>query len=361
MFREPRRLAELPPFAEETIEVVRRSCAGLPSDRVELTREFYRQLFEMAPHARALFPEDMNPQSERLLKAILVAVNHLDRPEMVEAQLRQWGAVHRGSYGITNDLYVYVAHALVRALRKLNGGYLETTVASCWMAVYEWMAAVMIDGADAAEASQRQAQTNQMPVNQAARAAYREGHRPEPSGAGRASQSQQYEPQQYEPQYDQPHEPQYGQPYGAQQQYDDQQQYDAQQYDDRQHDDRQYDDRQYDAQQSGRSLPYESEYEGGLYGSEEPFGVAQPFVGQVGYDPGPEPATGQMWAQGVGYDGGRPQQWAEGVGYSGGGGARPEADDQYRTQPHQVVNGVFGAPPVIHPDSAPGTWRGTAT
>jgi hypothetical protein len=54
---------------------------------------------------------------------------------------------------VTNDLYIYVAHALVRALKRILG-YLETRVASAWVAVYEWMAAVMIDGADASEAQQ---------------------------------------------------------------------------------------------------------------------------------------------------------------------------------------------------------------
>lgn len=172
MFREPRRLEELPPFDPRTIEVVRKSCAALPSDSVLLTQEFYKQLFDMAPQARPLFPEDMTGQNERLLKAILMAVNHLDRPEMVELQLRRWGAIHRHKYGITNDLYVYVAHSLVRALRALNGGYLETTVASCWMAVYEWMAAVMIDGADQAEKAERDAELDarrQAKVEQAPR------------------------------------------------------------------------------------------------------------------------------------------------------------------------------------------------
>lgn len=49
MFGEPRRLEELPPFDPRTIDVVRKSCAALPSDAIELTSEFYRQLFDMAP------------------------------------------------------------------------------------------------------------------------------------------------------------------------------------------------------------------------------------------------------------------------------------------------------------------------
>ena len=51
-------------------------------------------------------------------------------------------------------MYVYVGHALVRAIHKIVG-HLETSVASSWIAVYEWMAAVMLDGAEKAEAIDR--------------------------------------------------------------------------------------------------------------------------------------------------------------------------------------------------------------
>jgi hemoglobin-like flavoprotein len=150
----PRPLHQLPPFAPETVELVRKSCGQLPEDQLELTREFYRQLFEMAPQARAMFPPDMNEQNERLLGAILAAVRHLDRPELVEGHLRRWGIQHRRMHQVTDELYPYVAHALVRALHQIFG-YLETSVASAWLAVYEWMSAVMIDGANTADAIDR--------------------------------------------------------------------------------------------------------------------------------------------------------------------------------------------------------------
>ena len=150
MFLEPRRLHQLPPFSAETVELVRGSCARLPTEPIELTREFYRQLFMMAPQTRAMFPPDMTEQNDRLLKALLAAVEGLDEPERVEGQLRRWGVAHRVAHGVTNEMYVFVGHALVRALSLLFG-YLETSVASAWISVYEWMAAVMIDGVEAAE------------------------------------------------------------------------------------------------------------------------------------------------------------------------------------------------------------------
>lgn len=146
---EPRRLHELPSFDARTIEAVRRSCAGLP-EPIELTREFYRDLFKRVPAARALFPDDMTAQQERLLSGILAAVRAMDQPHLVEDSLRRWGVVHRRLHGITNDLYPQVGHSLLHALKLLYPS-MESSLGSAWIAVYEWMAAVMIDGADQAD------------------------------------------------------------------------------------------------------------------------------------------------------------------------------------------------------------------
>ena len=161
---EPRRLVELQQeaaragrttvFDPATVEIVRSSCSRLPKDRVELTKEFYRQLFEIAPQTRAMFPADMAQQNERLLSAILAGVRAMDRPELVETHLRRWGVVHRRMHGVTDELYVYVGHSLIRALHKLFGHF-ETSIASAWISVYEWMAAVMIDGAEIADSVDR--------------------------------------------------------------------------------------------------------------------------------------------------------------------------------------------------------------
>ena len=165
---EPRRLHELryeaiaagreTIFDPRTMQIVRDSCKRLPRDQVELTREFYRQLFEMAPGTRSMFPEYMTDQHDRLLSALLAAVRAMDRPEVVEDHLRRWGVVHRRMHGVTDEMYVYVGHALVRAIHRILG-HLETSIASSWISVYEWMAAVMIDGAEAADIVDRDPST----------------------------------------------------------------------------------------------------------------------------------------------------------------------------------------------------------
>jgi hemoglobin-like flavoprotein len=142
-------LHELPPFDARTIEAVRLSCSTLP-EPIALTREFYRDLFERVPAARAMFAEDMTAQQERLLSGILAAVRALDQPHLVEEALRRSGVVHRRVHKISNDLYPHVGHSLIHALKTLYPN-METRLGSAWIAVYEWMAAVMIEGADRAD------------------------------------------------------------------------------------------------------------------------------------------------------------------------------------------------------------------
>lgn len=147
----PLRANEPTTFDPQTIALVRASYRMLPENKIELAREFYACLFEMAPATRAMFAADLEPQQDRLLRALLSAVNALDNPEVLKPQLAAWGALHRRKYGVTNDMYVYVGHALVRAVRNVIG-VTETSVGSAWISVYEWLAATMIEGADSVDA-----------------------------------------------------------------------------------------------------------------------------------------------------------------------------------------------------------------
>jgi hemoglobin-like flavoprotein len=147
----PRRLDDLVALAPSTIAHVRESAARLPENRVVLARVFYQHLFEMAPQVRGMFPADMSAQEEKLLNAIVAAVLALDDPGSLEATLRRWGAAHERAFGATDEMYVYVGHALLRTVKLLLSD--SSAVMSSWVAVYEWLAAVMIAGAEEGEPS----------------------------------------------------------------------------------------------------------------------------------------------------------------------------------------------------------------
>jgi hemoglobin-like flavoprotein len=148
---------ELPPFTPGTedtpgtVELIQESIKRLPAGNQRiLTDIFYEELFSMAPETESLFPQDMNDQKDRLLKALLSAARHMTNPASVESNLRIWGVIHRRQYGITDEMYVYVGHALVRTMSRLLTND-STLIHSSWVVVYQWMAAVMIDGAEEAD------------------------------------------------------------------------------------------------------------------------------------------------------------------------------------------------------------------
>lgn len=141
---------EQPPFTPQIIEWVRFTVAELPSDKHILTQVFYQELFQLAPQSRGLFPTDMTPQEDRLLGALLGVAQALDRPAMIEDHLRRWGVVHRRMHGIDDELYIYVGQALVRTITRLLTN-VDSLIHSSWVAVYQWMAAVMIDAANQAD------------------------------------------------------------------------------------------------------------------------------------------------------------------------------------------------------------------
>lgn len=143
--------SQLPPFTPAIVAWVRWSIDQLPRDNARLlTDVFYEELFTLAPAARAMFPEDMDPQKDKLLGALLAAARGMDRASEIEPHLRRWGDIHRRMHGVTDGLYVYVGQALVRTINRLLSNN-DSMIQSSWVAVYYWMAAVMIDGATQAE------------------------------------------------------------------------------------------------------------------------------------------------------------------------------------------------------------------
>lgn len=130
------------------IEQVRRSCELVADRPVLLAETFYRQLFLMAPHTRAMFPADMTGQMQKMSDTLLTAITTLaaEDTEELEAALRRLGAQHRSHYGVETDHYVYVGHALTRAVREVAGAQWSGSLSSAWIAVCQWVATHMISG-----------------------------------------------------------------------------------------------------------------------------------------------------------------------------------------------------------------------
>lgn len=132
------------------IDAVQASCLAVTARPVRLAEGFYEHLFEMAPQLRGMFPEDMSVQMQKMTDALLGAIAQIATTDTVELEimLRRLGATHRIRYGVESEHYLYIGHALTRAVREVAGPAYSGSLSSSWIALYQWIAAHMVAGAD---------------------------------------------------------------------------------------------------------------------------------------------------------------------------------------------------------------------
>ncbi|MEM9349006.1 MAG: globin domain-containing protein [Pseudomonadota bacterium] len=115
----------------------------------KLTTLFYDTLFEMAPEARPLFPDDMSGQKDKLAHTLNLVVTNLNKLDGILAAVRALGERHKG-YGATAAHYEVVGIALVTALKQVTPGGLSAEEEQAWVTAYQLIASAMVEAADAA-------------------------------------------------------------------------------------------------------------------------------------------------------------------------------------------------------------------
>jgi hemoglobin-like flavoprotein len=104
---------------------------------------FYDRLFEIDPDVRTLFRHaDMASQRKKLVQAIAVVVDELDRLDALLPILEALGRRH-ASYGVTDAHYDTVGEALLWTLEKGLGDAWTPAAAEAWTAAYTTIAGIM--------------------------------------------------------------------------------------------------------------------------------------------------------------------------------------------------------------------------
>jgi hemoglobin-like flavoprotein len=112
----------------------------------DTAEQFYRRLFEIAPHMRPLFPEDMRKQSSRFMAKLAVLVGSIDRPDHLAALTGALARQHV-EYGVQASHYPMVGAALLWALERSLGEDWTPEVATAWTGLYEALSTCMIEEA----------------------------------------------------------------------------------------------------------------------------------------------------------------------------------------------------------------------
>lgn len=139
------------PTRTEDHQVLQASLALVAPRANELVASFYDQLFAEYPGVRPLFPEVMDAQREKLLKAIIALVTHYDTPDQLMPALTTMGRNHV-RYGAEMEHYAAVGSVLLSTLGRFAGEAWTPEVEGAWTRAYTFAAGAMMQGAEAAQA-----------------------------------------------------------------------------------------------------------------------------------------------------------------------------------------------------------------
>lgn len=129
-------------------EILRDSFAAAVDDPRRFAARFYARLFELAPHARALFPADLHAQQEKFAHTLATIVSFIDDPATLAPGLRQLGLRHV-AYGTQPIHYAIVGEALLSTLDSISEVGLSDAARQAWRRLYGWIVAEMLSGARA--------------------------------------------------------------------------------------------------------------------------------------------------------------------------------------------------------------------
>ena len=133
--------------ARRDVMAIKASLAAVRREPVALAEAFYAHLFDMAPGTRAMFAGDMTAQMQRMTDVLLTTIGALENEApALEDQLRQLGALHRDRWNVRPEHYLYIAHALTRAVRDVAGPAWSGSLSSSWIALTQWITGHMLVG-----------------------------------------------------------------------------------------------------------------------------------------------------------------------------------------------------------------------
>ena len=114
---------------------------------------FYENLFTANPEAKPLFKHtDMAPQKKMLLNSLVMVVENLRQPDVLDKALRGLGARHVKYGGALPEHYPLVGGALLTTFEQYLQEKWTSDVKQAWVSAYGVISEIMLDGADYSEA-----------------------------------------------------------------------------------------------------------------------------------------------------------------------------------------------------------------
>ena len=134
------------------VELLEQSFDEIKPHANDFVSSFYDNLFTANPEAQPLFDTtDMEAQKKKLLSSLVLVVENLRKPDVLEGALRGLGARHV-KYGALPEHYPLVGSALLTTFEQYLGEKWTPRTKQAWVGAYGAISNIMLDGADYSEA-----------------------------------------------------------------------------------------------------------------------------------------------------------------------------------------------------------------
>ena len=130
-------------MTEDDVARVQASFQAVKPIADQAAELFYGRLFEIAPDARKLFPDDMTEQRRKLMATLSVVVAGLDRLPTILPAASALAKRHL-TYGVTADQYAPVGSALLWTLEQGLGEAWTPALRASWERAYGTLSGYMI-------------------------------------------------------------------------------------------------------------------------------------------------------------------------------------------------------------------------
>ncbi len=130
------------------VELLEQSFEAIKPQANEFVNSFYDNLFTANPEAKPLFKTtDMAEQKKKLLNSLVLVVENLRKPDVLDDALRGLGARHV-KYGALPEHYPLVGSALLTTFEQYLKEQWTPEVKQAWVDAYGAISQIMLDGAD---------------------------------------------------------------------------------------------------------------------------------------------------------------------------------------------------------------------
>lgn len=132
---------------QKTIDIVKSTVPALKENGVEITKTFYKIMFENNPEVKEMFnmdKQESGAQPKALAMTVLAAAQNIDNLEVLLPAVKKIGRIHVNT-NVKPEHYPIVGKNLLLAIKEVLGDAATDEVLQAWAEAYEVIAKVFID------------------------------------------------------------------------------------------------------------------------------------------------------------------------------------------------------------------------